>query len=129
MVSPLRVISYGGGVQSTAMIVLATQGRIDADVALFACVGNDSEHPATLAYVRSIAIPWAAERGLPVHELHRTKRDGSTETLHGRLIREGSRSLPIPVRMSNGAPGTRNRPGRRHVRLRLLLDMTRGQST
>lgn len=26
----------------------------------------------------------------------------------GRLMKEGSRSLPIPVRMSNGAPGTRS---------------------
>jgi hypothetical protein len=104
----VRSISYGGGVQSTAMIVLATQGRIDADVALFANVGDDSEHPATLAYVRDVAIPWAAERGLPVHELGRVKRDKTVETLMGRLVKEGSRSLPIPVRMSNGAPGTRS---------------------
>lgn len=33
---------------------------------------------------------------------------GETETLYGRLTRPGSRSLPIPVRMSNGAPGTRS---------------------
>lgn len=31
----MRVISYGGGVQSTAMIVLAVQGRIpDVDVVI-----------------------------------------------------------------------------------------------
>lgn len=104
----IKSISYGGGVQSTAMIVLAVQGDIDADVALFANVGDDSEHPATTAYVRDVAIPWAAERGFPVHELDRVKRDGTVETLWGRLVKEGSRSLPIPVRMSNGAPGTRS---------------------
>jgi hypothetical protein len=110
----LRTISYGGGVQSSALCVLATQGRLDdimdgpIDAALFANVGDDSEHPATLQYVREIMIPWAAERGLPVHELHRVKRDGATETLWGQLTKEGSRSLPIPVRMSNGAPGTRS---------------------
>lgn len=101
-------ISYGGGVQSTAMIVLAATGRIHADVALFCNVGDDSEHPATLAYVRDIAIPWATEHGLEIIELHRHRRDGTPETLRGRLMREGSRSLPIPIRMSNGAPGNRS---------------------
>ena len=105
------VISYGGGVQSTAMLVLAAQGRLgyDIDAALFANVGDDSEHPATLDYVRGVAIPWAADRGLPVHELKRIKRDGSAETLWGRLMKPESRSLPIPVRMPDtGAPGTRS---------------------
>jgi len=105
---PMRVISYGGGVQSTALLVLAGTGRLDVDAALFANVGDDSEHPATVAYVRDVAIPWAAGRGLDVHELHRHRRDGSVETLWGRLMKEGSRSLPIPVRMSSGAPGTRS---------------------
>jgi hypothetical protein len=106
----LTVISYGGGVQSTALVVLAATGRLgfDVDAALFANVGDDSEHPGTLDYVRTVAMPWAAERGLPVHELHRIKRDGSTETLMGRMMKEGSKSLPIPVRMDNGAPNTRS---------------------
>lgn len=111
----LRTISYGGGVQSTAMVVLAATrdpafekamgGPVDA--ALFSNVGDDSEHPATVAYVRDVVQPWAADRGLPVHELHRQLRDGTTETLWGRIMREGARSMPIPVRFSNGAPGTR----------------------
>lgn len=110
----LRTISYGGGVQSTALIVLAAQGKLDAITggpvtdALFSNVGDDSEHPATLDYVRDVAMPWAAERGVTVHELHRVKRDGTVETLWQELMREGSRSLPIPVRMANGAPGNRN---------------------
>ena len=110
----LRTISYGGGVQSTALVVLAAQGKLNdiiggpVDAALFSNVGDDSEHPATLEYVRNIAMPWAAERGLTIHELHRVMRDGSTETLMGRLMKEGSRSLPIPVRMDNGAPGNRS---------------------
>jgi hypothetical protein len=103
----VNVISYGGGVQSTAMIVLATQGQIDADVGLFSNVGDDSEHPATLAYVRDVMIPWAAERGHPVHELRRTKRNGETPTLWQHLMAP-SRSIDIPVRMANGAPGNRN---------------------
>jgi hypothetical protein len=104
----LRCVSYGAGVQSTSLLVLAAQRRIDFPVFLFANVGNDSEDPATLAYLRQHAIPYAAAHDVELHELHRTRRDGSHETLYGRLTRPGSRSLPIPVRMSNGAPGTRS---------------------
>lgn len=105
----LTVISYGGGVQSTAMLVLAAQGELGVAPthALFANVGDDSEHPATLRYVRETAIPFAAAHGITVVTLDRVKRDGSVETLYGRLMREDSRSLPIPVRMDNGAPGNR----------------------
>ena len=104
----MRAFSSGGGVQSTAALVLSAQGRIDYPVHLFANVGDDSEAPATLAYVRDVLMPYAAAHGVEYHELARVKRDGSTETLYGRLTREGSRSLPIPVRMDNGAPGTRS---------------------
>lgn len=104
----IRAISYGGGVQSTALLVLAAQGRIDFSLFLMANVGEDSEHPDTLRYVREIAMPYAERHGIELVMLDRHKRDGTTETLWGRLMREGSRSLPIPVRMSNGAPGTRS---------------------
>lgn len=103
----LTVASYGGGVQSTALLVLAAQHRLDLPVFLFANTGDDSEHPQTLHYVRSVAAPYAHAHGIELRELHRTRRDGSAETLYGRLTRPGSRSLPIPVRMSSGAPGTR----------------------
>jgi hypothetical protein len=106
----MRVISYGGGVQSTALCVLATQRKIgQIDAALFSNVGDDSEHPSTITYVREVMIPWCAERGLPVHELHRVRRTGETVTLFEQLMKPGSRSIPIPVRMSDtGAPGTRS---------------------
>lgn len=104
----LRTVSFGGGVQSTAVLVLAAQQVIDYSTFLFANVGSDSEHPHTLRYVHEVAIPFARSHGLDLIELHRRRRDGDIETLRGRLMRAGSRSLPIPVRMSNGAPGTRS---------------------
>ncbi len=104
----LHVVAYGGGVQSTCLLVLAAQRRIDFGVFLFANVGDDSEHPSTLDYLNRYAKPYAAAHGIRLIELHRQRRDGTTETLYGRLTRPGSRSLPIPVRMSNGAPGTRS---------------------
>ena len=127
--SPIRSVSYGGGVQSTALLVLAAQGRIDFPLFLMANVGEDSEHPATLAYVRNVARPYAEKHGIELVLLDRLRRDGSVETLWGRLMDpkacpcrgesadctkcDGtgtyeSRSLPIPVRMSNGAPGNRS---------------------
>jgi 3'-phosphoadenosine 5'-phosphosulfate sulfotransferase (PAPS reductase)/FAD synthetase len=106
--SHIKVVSYGGGVQSTALLVLATQRHIDFHTFLFANVGDDSEHPATLAYVRDVATPYAARHGIGLHELRRRRRDGTTETLWQRLNRPESRSIPIPVRMANGAPGRRS---------------------
>lgn len=107
MPEPLRTFSFGGGVQSVAALVLAATGRIKFPTFLFANVGADSEHPATLAYLENYAKPYAAAHGIELIELHRTCRDGTPETLYGRLTREGSRSLPIPARMSNGKPGKR----------------------
>jgi hypothetical protein len=108
----IRTFSYGGGVQSTAALVLAAQGRIDFRTFLFSNVGDDSEHPATLAYVRDVAMPYAEAQGIELVELRkvmqRGERKGEVETLYGRLTREGSRSVPIPMRMSgSGAPGNR----------------------
>jgi hypothetical protein len=109
---PLRVVSYGGGVQSTALLVLAATGRIDFRTFLFANVGNDSEDPLTLAYIEQHAAPYAEAHGIELHQLDRVptkgRSRGEVETLYGRLTRDGSRSLPIPLRMSNGAPGTRS---------------------
>lgn len=104
----LRAFAFGGGVQSVACLVLTAQRRLDFDVFLFANVGDDSEDPATLDYLRHYAAPYAADHGIRLDVLNRTRADGTTETLLGRLTRPGSRSLPIPVRMANGAPGTRS---------------------
>lgn len=102
----LSVIAYGGGVQSTALLVMAARGEIQADAALFCNVGDDSEHPDTLRFVREVAVPYGAAHGVPVHILQRTRRDGRTETLWQQLMRP-SRTINIPVRMDNGAPGNR----------------------
>ena len=105
----LHTCSYGGGWQSTAALALAAQGRLDYRVFVFANVGDDSEYPGTLAYLHQVAAPFAAAHDLELHELGRTRRDGTAETLYGRLTRPGSRSLSIPVRMPDtGAPGTRS---------------------
>lgn len=105
----LRVVSYGGGVQSTALLVLAAQGQIDFPTFLFANVGDDSEHPATLDYVRNIAMPYAAEHDIELHELVRRRRDGTIDTLYSTALRSATATPSIPMRHhEHGAPGTRS---------------------
>lgn len=98
----MRVFSNGGGVQSTAALILSAKRKIDFPIHLFSNVGNDSENPETINYVNDFLIPYAAKKGIEFHEL---KREG--ETLYERTLRE-TRSINIPVRMKNGAPGIRN---------------------
>jgi hypothetical protein len=105
--APLRVVSYGGGVQSTALLVLAAQDKIDFKTFLFANVGDDSEHPDTLAFVRELAMPYGKAHGIEIIELSKERRDGTPVTLMGKLTNPTSRSVEIPVRMGNGAPGNR----------------------
>lgn len=103
----LKVISYGGGVQSSALIVLATQGKLGhIDAALFSNVGDDSEHPSTLSYVRDIMQPWAAERGITVHELTPI-RNGKPTSLYKEVTQTGSRRDLIPVYGEQGNPLSR----------------------
>jgi hypothetical protein len=100
-------MSFGGGVQSTAMLVLAAQGKIDYRTAFFCNVGEDSENPATLEYVRDHSLPFANTHGIEFVELRRTLRSGSPETVMGRIL-SPTKSVGIPVRMNDsGAPGTR----------------------
>lgn len=103
----LRSFSYGGGQQSTAALVLAAERRIDFPLFLFANVGEQAEHPATLAYVEDHAKPYAAEHGIELVEVRKRLRNGEPDDLLDRILRN-ERSLPFPVRMSNGAPGNRS---------------------
>jgi hypothetical protein len=98
----LRVISYGGGVQSTAMLALAAQGKLQEvmggpiDAVLFANTGDDSEHPDTLKYVREIAMPFAKDNGLNLIELHTTK-NGEPTTIWNEIMKPDSKRMLIPV--------------------------------
>lgn len=105
----MRVFSYGGGVQSTAALVLAAQERLRYRTFLFCNVGDDSENPATIEYVNDVARPYAASHGVELIELRKVLRTGQQDTLFQRLTKPGSKSIGIPVRMNgSGAPGRRS---------------------
>lgn len=102
-----HVFSCGGGVQSTACLVLAAQGRIPYRTFIFANVGDRAESPATLAYIRDHLKPYAAAHGIKWVDVQRKRRDGAPVDLYDDLHRP-IRAINIPVRMSNGSPGNRN---------------------
>jgi hypothetical protein len=85
------------------MLVLAAQGKIDYQTFLFANVGDDSEHPGTLRYLREIAMPYAAKHGITIHELHRTKRDGERDTIWSRM-HDHTGSVAIPAFLGAAGP-------------------------
>lgn len=107
--NPIRVFSFGGGTQSTAVMVMQAQGKLEVpyDAFLFSNVGDDSENPETLAYLRDYTIPYAEQNNIPLLILHKTTRGIGQETLLQYIHRVRS-SVPIPARMSNGAPGNRS---------------------
>lgn len=76
---------------------------------LFANVGNDSEHPDTIEYVHSIAVPYAKAHGISLIEVQARDRDGNPKTLYEKLTKPGSRSTGIPIFLEgSGAPGRRS---------------------
>ena len=107
MTTPIRSFSFGGGVQSTAALVLAARGEIDFRLFCFANVGEQDEHPATLEYVRNVSMPYAAMHGLELVELQRVlQRTGELDSLSAKI--ERSKSIPIPMRMGpRAAPASR----------------------
>lgn len=61
---PLQVFSFGGGVQSTAMLHLIADGLLERpDIAIFADTG--SELPETLEHIEKNVIPYCERIGLP----------------------------------------------------------------
>jgi len=102
-----HVFSCGGGVQSTACLVLAAQGKIPYRTFVFANVGDKAESPSTIRYIAEVLKPYAATYNIRWVDVQRRKKDGSAVDLLDHLYRP-IRSIDIPVRMSNGSPGNRN---------------------
>ena len=102
----IRSVSYGGGVQSTALLVLAAEGAIPHRLFVHADVGADSENPETVAYVRDVAAPFAEAAGIELVTVRYTMRDGSTPTLLDHAG-DGARMV-IPIRWAgSGLPASR----------------------
>jgi len=89
----LRFFSSGGGKQSIAALVLSAQGLINYPVHLFCNVGDDSEHPDTINYVRNIAMPYAQAHGVEFVELAPVY--SHQRSLYQLLFDENTPSIPM----------------------------------
>ncbi len=84
------VCSYGGGVNSTALLVEAVRRGARPDLILFADTGD--ERPDTYAYITTFS-DWLRDRGFPTVETVRwIRRDGTFVPL-GQWCRDG-KTLP-----------------------------------
>ena len=63
----MEIISYGGGVQTAALLVLTAQGKIDnpAERAVFADTG--SELRVTLEHIYSVMVLYGKENDIPIY--------------------------------------------------------------
>jgi hypothetical protein len=108
----MRTFSFGAGVQSTAVLVLQAEGRLPEpyNAFLFANVGDDSEHPATIKYFHDVHLSYAEAHGIQLEEVRRVTRDGTTPTLLENALTQ-KRSIPLPLFLEGGGPGNRTCTG------------------
>ena len=100
--------SFGGGVQSTAALVLASQGQINYKRFVFSNVGRLSENPETLEYIEKYSKPFASASGIEIIEVCKRNRAGRAVDLYTHLLKP-QRSIDIPVRTEDqGKPGNRH---------------------
>lgn len=104
----IKIFSSGGGVQSTAVLVLSAQRKIDYPVHVFANVGVRAESAETIAYVRDVLRPYAETNGIQWVDVCKKDKAGKAIDLLDKL-EQSKKSVPIPVRMAgSGAPGNRS---------------------
>lgn len=94
-----QIFSFGGGVQSHAVLILQSQGKLTNpyDAFIFANVGADSENPATLDYLERYTKPFAEEHNITLIEISKKGR-----TVREQAIRPDLRSVVIPAFKGKG---------------------------
>lgn len=98
----MRIFSFGGGVQSMAVLVLSAQGKLPYTHFIFANVGDDTENPETIEYVKSYAVPFAEKHGLYIIEVKREVTEASKSTLYKEVLNTKN-FIQIPM-FINGSP-------------------------
>lgn len=104
-----RVFSFGGGVQSHAVLALQALGRLPMpyDAFIFANVGHDSENPETIEYLEQYTRPFCEQHGIAFLELRRNVRGRGVVTLVEEIFYQ-QRSIIIPAYFGDGGFGNRN---------------------
>ena len=103
----MRILSYGGGLDSTSILVLIAQGKISpVDSVVFANTGDKSENPKTIEYIDRHIIPYCKQNGIRFDIVQRKNRKGENIDLLDFAL-EKSNSFPIVQYLENGAPMNR----------------------
>lgn len=102
-----HIFSCGGGVQSTACLVLAAQGKIPYRTFIFANVGDKAESPATIKYIKEVLKPYAKLHGIEWIEVNKVNRKGEAVDLYDDCM-NNAKSISIPLHYKDGGLGFRN---------------------
>ena len=102
-----RIYSFGAGTQSIAVMVAQGQGLLKNpyDYFVWADVGHDSEDPQVHEYMRDYVMPYCQQNNIKMIRVFKTYK-GAEDTILKSITRK-NKTIPIPVRMKNGAPGNR----------------------
>jgi len=98
------IFSTGGGVQSTACLVLAAQGRIPYRTFVFSNVGDKAESPATIQYINEIAKPYAKKHGIEWVDVAWVDRHGKQRDLYEQQVNDGTNRIQLPAFLTGGMP-------------------------
>lgn len=71
-------LSFGAGVQTTAMLIMIANNSIEADAVIFADTG--AEHPETYAFIEKYDKPLCEEIGIPFLTVRMHRRVTNVET-------------------------------------------------
>lgn len=101
-----HIFSCGGGVQSTACLVLAAQGKIPYRTFIFANVGDKAESPHTIDYINFVLKPYAKKHGIEWIDTGWVDKTGKKRDLYEDFCRKPG-NVRLPMHRKGGGPGMR----------------------
>ena len=81
-----RFLSYGAGMQTFALLVMAEQGEIQIDEVVFADTG--AEHPETYEHIEKVAKPICERMGIPFVTVRMNKTVTDISMLQGDVLKD-----------------------------------------
>lgn len=115
MPEPVKILSLGAGVQSTALLMLALDGEVDVDAAVFADTGWEPR--AVYEHLEQIEA-LAAMRGLPIYRVSRGNiRDTSRQS--------DFHDAPYFLRQADGSEGMARRQCTHQLKVRPIRTKVR----
>lgn len=86
MSEQLRVLSFGAGVQTTALAILNAYGKVENAARDLVFADTGGEHPATYAYIEEHFRPWAERQGVALHVARHLRETLEEEALRRQMI-------------------------------------------